>query len=81
MSRIEDIVCEKIQKRAEIGLKKYGVTVERTDFSVLDWLQYFQEELMDGIIYVERLMEELRRVEKAMPEEFKFLKKVSNEEK
>jgi len=61
MSRIEDIVCKKIQKRAEVGLKKYGVTVDRNDFTVQEWLQHFQDELMDGAIYAQKLLEELKR--------------------
>jgi len=59
MSRIEDNVCEKIHKRAEVGFKKYGETMERDDFSTLDWLSYLQEELMDAVVYIERLMEDL----------------------
>ena len=59
MSKIEDTVCEKIQRRAEFGLKKYGVTVEREDVSTIGWLIHLQEELMDGIVYLERLKEEL----------------------
>lgn len=59
MSKIEDAVCEKIQRRAEFGLKKYGVTVEREDVSTIGWLIHLQEELMDGIVYLERLKEEL----------------------
>jgi hypothetical protein len=58
MSRIEDQVCEKIQGRAKVGFKKYGQTMERTDFNFLDWLTYLQEELMDGIVYLERIIEE-----------------------
>ena len=59
MSKIEDTVCEKIQRRAEFGLKKYGVTIEREDVSTIGWLIHLQEELMDGIVYLERLKEEL----------------------
>ena len=40
MSRIEDDVCEKIQARARVGLDKYGVTMEREDFTNLDWLTF-----------------------------------------
>tara|TARA_R100000005_G_scaffold88775_1_gene58874 strand:- start:245 stop:478 length:234 start_codon:yes stop_codon:yes gene_type:complete len=58
MSRIEDEVCKKIQDRAAVGLRKYGVTMERTDFSKKDWLTYLQEELMDAVVYVQRLIEE-----------------------
>lgn len=60
MTRIEDNVCKKIQERAEIGLKKYGVGITRKDFSFLTWLQYLQEELMDAAIYLERAMEEIK---------------------
>lgn len=59
MTRIEDRVCEKIQKRAEVGFKKYGVGVTRTDFSFIKWMQYLQEEMMDAVVYIERIMEEL----------------------
>lgn len=64
MSRIEDQVIDQIRKRAEVGKSKYGVTMERTDFSLLDWLQYLQEELMDAAVYVERLKEEVKGYEK-----------------
>ena len=32
--------------------------MERTDFSKKDWLTYLQEELMDAVVYVQRLIEE-----------------------
>ncbi len=63
MSRIEEQVIQQIQKRAEVGKSKYGVTMEREDFNVLDWLQHLQEELMDAAIYVERLKEEVKGYE------------------
>ena len=58
MSRIEDEVCKKIQERAAIGLDKYGVTMERTDFDFVTWLIYLQEELMDAVVYLQRLIED-----------------------
>ncbi len=58
MSRIEDEVCKKILERAEIGKRKYGVTMERTDFSTLDWLIYAQEEALDFCVYLQRLIED-----------------------
>tara|TARA_B100000214_G_C23832500_1_gene564868 strand:- start:643 stop:891 length:249 start_codon:yes stop_codon:yes gene_type:complete len=60
MSKIEDEVCEKIQQRAEVGLKKYGTTMEREDFSDLDWMIYLQEELMDGAVYLQRMINNYR---------------------
>ncbi len=47
---------EKIQQRAEVGLKKYGTNMEREDFSDLDWMNYLQEELMDGAVYLQRMI-------------------------
>ena len=62
MSSIEDRVCEKIQERSKVGKAKYGVTMERTDLDLLDWLKHLQEELMDAAVYVERLMGEVRNL-------------------
>lgn len=48
-------VIKMFAKRSEVGIKKYGVTLDRTDLSVLDWITHAQEELMDGILYLEKL--------------------------
>ena len=61
MSSIEDKVCEKIQKRSDVGKSKYGVTMERTDLSTIEWLTHLQEELMDAAVYVERLLGDLSK--------------------
>lgn len=58
MSSIEDRVCKKIQHRAELGLRKYGVTLERDDLNTLDWLRHAQEEAMDLAAYLEVLIQE-----------------------
>lgn len=57
MSAIEDAVCKKIQQRAEVGKKKYGVTMEEEILSIHDWLVHLQEELMDATVYVEKLLD------------------------
>ena len=41
--------------RSLIGHRKYGVTMDRDDLSVCDWLTHLQEELMDASIYIEKL--------------------------
>lgn len=41
--------------RANFGQKKYGTNLDRTDLSTSDWIQHAQEELMDGILYLEKL--------------------------
>ena len=58
MSKIEDAVCKKIQDRAKVGKKKYGVTMERDDLSFVQWMTHLQEELMDAIVYIEKTLEE-----------------------
>jgi hypothetical protein len=57
MSKIEDEVCKKIQERAKIGKAKYGVTMERDDLTVVEWLKHLQEEMMDAIVYAERVLD------------------------
>ena len=56
MSSIEDEVCKKIQRRAEMGKNKYGVTMEREDLSPVEWMTHLQEELMDATVYLQRLI-------------------------
>lgn len=55
MSKIEQQVIDKINQRAAIGKNKYGVTMERQDLNKTDWLNHLQEELLDAIIYIEKL--------------------------
>ena len=57
MSSIEDEVCIKIQSRAELGKNKYGVTMEREDLNMKEWLVHLQEELMDSVVYLQKLIE------------------------
>jgi len=48
-------VLGKFVDRAKFGQKKYGTNLDRTDLSTMDWIQHAQEELMDGILYLEKL--------------------------
>ena len=56
---MSDPVVEKViasfKERSEVGQRKYGVTLARTDLTTLQWLQHLQEELMDAVLYLERL--------------------------
>jgi len=52
-------VIEKFIQRSATGVAKYGVTLDRTDLGPLDWIQHAQEELMDGILYLEKLKQTL----------------------
>lgn len=48
-------VIKKFQDRSDLGQTKYGTTLDRTDLTTVDWIQHAQEELMDGILYLEKL--------------------------
>jgi hypothetical protein len=55
MDSIVASVIESFKKRSELGVLKYGKTLDRNDLSVLDWIQHAQEEHMDAILYLEKL--------------------------
>ena len=52
---IVESVIEQFKQRSEVGINKYGVTLDRTDLTRLQWLQHAQEEAMDLILYLEKL--------------------------
>ena len=54
-------VVRSFQERSATGQLKYGTTLDRTDLTPLQWAQHMQEELMDAILYLERLKREMPR--------------------
>ena len=73
MSEIEDKVIEKIAERAEIGLNKYGTTMERGDLTLVEWMTHLQEELMDATVYLERLIQDFSEIEDEVEDLFKIV--------
>jgi len=59
MSSIEEKVIAEIRERAKKGETKYGTTMDRDDLSLLQWLQHLKEELMDGVIYTQKIIDVL----------------------
>ena len=57
---ITEAVVDQFRTRAEVGKLKYGTTMERNDLTPLQWLQHLQEELMDAVVYVEKLKGEMK---------------------
>jgi len=55
MDSIVKSVIEQFTKRAEFGEKKYGVNMDRDDLSYKEWITHMKEELMDAILYLEKL--------------------------
>ena len=60
MDSVVTAVVEKFKQRSEFGQKKYGTNLDRTDLKPLDWIQHAQEELMDGILYLEKLKQVIK---------------------
>ena len=54
-------VVDRFLTRAQFGKQKYGTDLDRQDLSVLDWIQHAQDELHDGILYLEKLKQLLTK--------------------
>jgi hypothetical protein len=48
-------IIKQFQQRSEVGIAKYGVNLDRTDLTMLQWIQHAQEEHMDAILYLEKI--------------------------
>lgn len=60
-------VIDLFKSRAAFGKQKYGTDLDRTDLKPLDWIQHAQEELMDGILYLQKLKTELKNINPLPP--------------
>jgi len=58
--RIVESVIEKFKSRSEVGIKKYGTTLDRDDLSLEQWLDHAIEEAMDLCLYLTKIKEELK---------------------
>lgn len=56
---VVDTIVDSFISRAVKGKEKYGDTLDRQDLSVLDWIEHTQQELQDGILYLEKLKQTL----------------------
>ena len=53
-------VVHKYKQRSEVGINKYGVTLDRDDLTTLEWLLHAQEEAMDLSLYLEKIMNKIK---------------------
>ena len=51
-------VVTKMVDRERVGKAKYGVTMDRTDLQELEWLNHLHEELMDAVLYLQKVIDE-----------------------
>ena len=59
---IVEAVIEQFKERSSVGIEKYGVTLDRTDLNRLEWMVHFREELMDGLLYLERVIQDTEKL-------------------
>ena len=73
MDSIVTSLMRKYEHRAKMGKEKYNTDMDRDDLSVIDWLRHAQEEAMDHSIYLEKLIQEYEKDDKAR-DDFKMHK-------
>ena len=50
-------VVDKFVSRSDVGFAKYGVTLEDDKSNLFQWINHLQEELMDAVLYLQKLKE------------------------
>jgi hypothetical protein len=56
---IVEEVLEKFKKRSELGIQKYGTTLDREDLTFEQWIEHAIEEAMDLTLYLQKIKNEL----------------------
>lgn len=60
-----DIVVQEVkqlyEERSQVGINKYGTTLENSTQDTLEFIQHLQEELMDGTLYLQKLKHLLKK--------------------
>lgn len=59
---IEELI-RRLRDRSEVGQRKYGVTLARTDIDLKGWLCHALEETLDQAAYLARAMHEIESQE------------------
>lgn len=50
-------VVDKFVDRSDVGYAKYKVTLEDDKSNIFQWINHLQEELMDAVLYLQKLKE------------------------
>jgi hypothetical protein len=57
-------VIDQFLARSKKGKEKYGVDLDRTDLSLLEWIEHAKQEHMDAILYLEKIKQTISGKEK-----------------
>lgn len=69
VDKVIDAVRQDLLQRSQIGIKKYNVTLDRNQLSLLQWLQHAYEECLDQANYLKRSIMEIKAELDLEPEE------------
>ena len=58
MDSIVASIIKQFEERSAVGKTKYGTDLDRTDLSLLDWIEHAKQEHMDAILYLEKLKQQ-----------------------
>lgn len=54
-----DIIVQEVkqmyEERSQVGISKYGTTLEHSTQNTLEFVQHLQEELMDATLYLQKI--------------------------
>ena len=62
---VVEAVVDKFVGRSNVGFAKYGKTMRDDKSNLAVWANHLQEELMDAVLYMQRLKEELEDLQNA----------------
>ena len=69
MNEIIDTNVEQVRQallqRSQVGIKKYGVTTDRDDLALVDWLQHALEETLDKAVYLQAAISKIKQAERS----------------
>jgi hypothetical protein len=73
MDKIVQQVVQRYQSRSDVGVRKYGTTLEGNNKD--NYLRHIQEEMMDATLYIEKLItqkEEITNLVKSIPNDIEL---------
>lgn len=65
-------IVNQFQERSRIGIEKYGTTLE--DNNKDDFLEHLKQEMMDGILYIEKEQSMKSKINKILKDRLNHLK-------
>jgi hypothetical protein len=58
MDSIVTSIIKQFEERSTVGKAKYGTDLDRTDLTLLEWIEHAKQEHMDAILYLEKIKQQ-----------------------